>query len=52
LVSEKLLLLGEVFLWIVHIYILLSSLFLFVFDNDCVTCHTGTYVIPSDDGEA
>jgi len=33
-------------------FILLSSPFLFVFGDDRVTCHTGAYVIPSDDGEA
>ena len=35
-----------------HVYSYWSAPFLFVFGDDHVTCHTGAYVIPSDDGDA
>ena len=37
---------------IITCFFLLSSLFLFVFDDNCVTCHTGANVIPCEDEKA
>jgi len=36
----------------VHALFCLNSPFLFTCGDDCVTCHTGAYVIQGDDGEA
>jgi len=43
---------GRGYILIYACSILLNSPFLFMFGNDHVTCHTGAYVIPSEDGDA